>query len=42
MATPIGHRPTIVIDYPDPRALAGFYSQITGWPLAADATTEWI
>lgn len=31
----------IVLDCPDPLALAGFYSALSGWPVAADSSPEW-
>lgn len=42
MSTAIGRWPIIVIDCPDARALAGFYSAITGWPLADQTEPEWV
>jgi predicted enzyme related to lactoylglutathione lyase len=42
MSTAIGRWPIIVIDCPDARSLAEFYSAITGWPLAGQADSEWV
>jgi predicted enzyme related to lactoylglutathione lyase len=42
MSTAIGRWPIIVIDCPDARALAEFYSAITGWPLAEESGPEWV
>ena len=36
----IGHLDTIVIDCPDPRGLAGFYSGLLGMPVA-EADDDW-
>lgn len=30
------------IDCPDNRALAQFYSEITGWPVSPDSDDEWV
>jgi catechol 2,3-dioxygenase-like lactoylglutathione lyase family enzyme len=30
------------LDCPDPRALAEFYSAITGWPIADGSSEEWV
>lgn len=30
------------LDCPDPRALAEFYSKISGWPIDPDADDEWV
>ena len=39
----IGKLSVFAIDCPDPRALAGFYSVLTGFPLGADdEDNEWI
>jgi catechol 2,3-dioxygenase-like lactoylglutathione lyase family enzyme len=32
----------MVIDCPDPHALALFYSGVTGWPLVGEADSEWV
>ncbi|HEV7146239.1 MAG TPA: VOC family protein [Pedococcus sp.] len=32
----------VVLDCPDPEALAGFYSTILGWPLEEDSSAEWV
>ena len=38
MATPrIG---SVVLDCPDPRALADFYARLLGWPAASDVDSE--
>jgi predicted enzyme related to lactoylglutathione lyase len=42
MSTAIGRWPIIVIDCPDARSLAEFYSAITGWPLAEQSDAEWV
>lgn len=42
MSTAIGRWPIMIIDCPDARALAGFYSAITGWPLAEQTEPEWV
>lgn len=42
MSTAIGRWPIIVIDCPDARALAIFYSALTGWPLAGAGEGEWV
>lgn len=42
MSTAIGRWPIIVIDCPDARALAAFYSAITGWPVADSSDGEWV
>jgi catechol 2,3-dioxygenase-like lactoylglutathione lyase family enzyme len=42
MSTAIGRWPIIVIDCPDARALAEFYSAITGWPLVEQTDAEWV
>jgi catechol 2,3-dioxygenase-like lactoylglutathione lyase family enzyme len=31
----------VVLDTPDPRALAGFYSKLLGWPIADDGP-DWV
>jgi catechol 2,3-dioxygenase-like lactoylglutathione lyase family enzyme len=39
----IGQLRTVVIDCPDPRALADFYSELLGLPLDADASDDgWV
>lgn len=38
----IGTFSVIALDCPDPHALADFYSQITGWPVAAGARGNWV
>ncbi|MEV4466903.1 VOC family protein [Micromonospora echinofusca] len=39
----IGQLRTVVIDCPDPRALAGFYSELLGLPVDADASDDgWV
>ncbi|GAA5167304.1 VOC family protein [Pseudonocardia eucalypti] len=35
--TPIATFSLVALDCPDPRALAGFYARITGWPVDQDA-----
>jgi hypothetical protein len=41
--TPIARLCWTAIDCPDPLALAGFYSSITGWPLDAEGSDdEWV
>ncbi len=42
MSTAIGRWPIMIIDCPDARALASFYSAITGWPLAEQTEPEWV
>jgi len=32
----------IVLDCPDPRALAGFYAELLGWSVADDAEHDWV
>ena len=38
--TGIARLSTFVLDCPDPRALAAFYAELTGWPVT-DADDEW-
>lgn len=42
MSTAIGRWPIMVIDCPDARSLAEFYSAITGWPLAEQMGPDWV
>ena len=39
-ATPIASLDLVVLDCPDPRALAAFYSAVLGWEIV-DATDDW-
>jgi catechol 2,3-dioxygenase-like lactoylglutathione lyase family enzyme len=39
-AAPIATLDLVVLDCPDPRALAGFYAALLGWEVM-DATDEW-
>lgn len=32
----------VALDCPNPRALAEFYSAITGWPIASDNDDDWV
>jgi catechol 2,3-dioxygenase-like lactoylglutathione lyase family enzyme len=32
---------TVVLDCPDPMALANFYSAVSGWPVAAGSEPDW-
>lgn len=32
----------VVLDCPDARALAGFYSTILGWPVEDDSSADWV
>ena len=32
----------IVLDCPDPRALAEFYAELLGWTVAKDSTDDWV
>jgi catechol 2,3-dioxygenase-like lactoylglutathione lyase family enzyme len=38
----IGILRTVVIDCPDPRALAGFYAELLGLPVSYDDEDEWV
>ncbi|MGI5213537.1 VOC family protein [Plantactinospora sp. CA-290183] len=38
----IGQLRTVVIDCPDPRALAGFYAELLGLPVTDDPDNEWV
>ncbi|WBB82042.1 VOC family protein [Micromonospora sp. WMMD882] len=39
----IGHLRTVVVDCPDPRALAGFYAELTGLTVAEDESDDgWV
>ena len=38
----IGQLRSVVIDCPDPRALAGFYSELLGLPVSYDEEDEWV
>lgn len=40
--TPVARFGAVVLDCPDPVGLAGFYSALTGWSVAAGATDEWV
>ncbi|HEY9472804.1 MAG TPA: VOC family protein [Mycobacteriales bacterium] len=33
---------TVVLDCPDPRALADFYAELTGWQVAESADDDWV
>ncbi len=36
-------RPSVVaLDCPDPRTLAEFYSQLSGWPVIGDGRDDWV
>lgn len=39
--TGIARLTTIVLDCPDPRSLAAFYAQLTGWPVT-ETDDEWV
>ena len=39
-AAPIARLDLVILDCPDPRALAGFYANLLGWEIM-DATAEW-
>ncbi|WP_037067172.1 VOC family protein [Pseudonocardia acaciae] len=41
-ATSIARFSLVALDCPDPRALAGFYSAITGWPVHPDSRDDWV
>jgi predicted enzyme related to lactoylglutathione lyase len=41
-ATSIARMSVIALDCPDPRALAQFYSELTGWPVERDSSDTWI
>lgn len=41
LAAMIGNLHNTVIDCPDPRALAAFYSQLLGWPVTSDSG-DWV
>lgn len=41
MTAMIGHLHNTVIDCPDPRSLAAFYSELLGWPIARDSE-DWV
>ena len=38
----IGRLSLFALDCPDPRALAAFYSRVTGLPVGSDEDNEWI
>lgn len=38
----IGQLRSVVIDCPDPRALAGFYAELLGLPVSSDSDDEWV
>ena len=40
--TPVATLSLTALDCPDPRALAAFYSSITGWPVSADSDDDWV
>jgi catechol 2,3-dioxygenase-like lactoylglutathione lyase family enzyme len=40
--TAIARFSLVALDCPDPRALAGFYAAITGWPVEDDAEDDWV
>ena len=40
--TAIARLSLTAIDCPDPRALAEFYSEITGWPIDPDSSERWV
>ena len=40
--TPIAKLTLTAVDCPDPRALAAFYSSITGWPVSPDSDDDWV
>ena len=45
MPTPIARFTLTALDCPDPRRLAEFYSELTGWPIASnddDDSEEWV
>jgi catechol 2,3-dioxygenase-like lactoylglutathione lyase family enzyme len=42
MAGMIGELRTVVIDCPDPRALARFYAELLGLPVTYDDEDEWV
>jgi len=41
MSTAIASLSGIVLDCPDPPALAGFYSAVTGWPVYEGSGNDW-
>ena len=39
---PIARFALTALDCPDPLELAGFYSRLTGWPVAPQAEDDWV
>lgn len=39
---PIATFSLFALDCPDPRELAGFYSRLTGWPIAEQREDDWV
>jgi catechol 2,3-dioxygenase-like lactoylglutathione lyase family enzyme len=39
---PIAHSPTLVLDCPDPLALASFYAELLGWRVLPQEDGDWV